>query len=153
MEWMKTEFLSMSLFEYLCQYTLPLSFTFLMLSRLLYILCANVLTKWKIKWKPRTHADLEKEQWSSQSFETKHYWGCGANQCIPLHWRWETKEKDKIRLCEKNIFSRMYREGHLSREKFCQSAKDHWVSHSVLAVRGMPGMGHRPCHRITYTDS
>lgn len=111
--------------------SLPLSLAFLMLSRLLQVLCAKVLTIWKVKWKPRIHTDPEEEQWSCQSFKAIPSWGCGTNQNIPLLWRLRTKERDKIRLCEKNIFSRICGERHLSREIFSKSVKAHCVTHCV----------------------
>lgn len=113
----------MSLFEYLCYYTQD-SFVF-SLPHALQAPTSFVCKRpdcLRVTKAQTSHTGWEGAMVCSKlSGEAQRLWD--QSKHLTTLKVLKTKRKDKIRLCEKNIFSRIYRKRHLSREIFSKSTK------------------------------
>lgn len=115
----------------------PGSRTFLRVSKLLCVLCANALTLQGVKQKPRTHRDPGNEQWSPQGLRQSVIEASylTAFEVVP------TKERDTTRRCEKKGLSRVGRGETLlrdlvSRQKVTECHMPCWPSDVRLYTAG-----------------
>lgn len=138
---MKLEFLAMPLLVCL-RYYVQSSFVF-SLSHALQAPAGSVckcVDCLRVKWKPRTHTQSEKEHGSSQSFKAKHHWGCGTSRKIPRLWRY-SRPSEKITLdCVRNTFF----QGNIERDIY----QERYLVGQQKPLSTTHKVGQSPCYRI-----